>query len=43
MILDTRSKLQIIIDCSVLVNKESILNKKLKIQDLSSLKFMPEG
>ena len=29
MILDTRSKLQIIIDCSVLVSQESILNKKL--------------
>ena len=28
MILDTRSKLQIIIDCSVLVSQESILNKK---------------
>ena len=38
-ILDTRSKLQIIIDCSVLLSQESILNKRLKIQDLSSLEF----
>ena len=38
-ILDTRSKLQIIIDCSVLLSHESILNKRLKIQDLSSLEF----
>ena len=36
-ILDTRSKLQITIDCSVLLSQESILNKRLKIQDLSSL------
>ena len=38
-ILDTRSKLQIIIDCSVLLSQESILNKRLKIKDLSSLEF----
>ena len=38
-ILDTRSKLQIIIDCSVLLSQESILNKRLKIQYLSSLEF----
>ena len=38
-ILDNRSKLQIIIDCSVLLSQESILNKRLKIQDLSSLEF----
>ena len=39
MILDTRSKLQIIIDCSVLLRQESILKQRLKIQDLSSLEF----
>ena len=39
MILDTRSKLQIIIGCSVLLSQESILNKILKIQVLSSLGF----
>ena len=33
-ILDTRSKPQIIIDCSVLLSQESILNNRLKIQDL---------
>ena len=38
-ILNTRSKLQIIIDCSVLLSQESIVNKRLKIQDLASLEF----
>ena len=37
--LSTCSKLQIIIDCSILVNRESTLSKKLKLQDLSSLEF----
>ena len=38
-ILDTRSKLQIIIACSVLLSQERKLNKRLKIQDLASLEF----